>query len=387
MNIVIVGGGFGGVKAALELAKKNTHVTLISDRTTFQHYPTLFSTATGHNYKESWVSLKRIFHKTKNVRLVQDIILRIDPEEHIIKGKSGATYKYDELILALGSVTTYFGIEGLDTYSYGIKSEMEIRKLQRHLFDEMSDGSDDEKNYVIIGAGPTGVELAGALGEYIRILRKHFGIKKKRLRISLIEAAPRVLPRMSEKASKVATKRLKKLGVQMEVNKKVERQTAHELMVSGKPLATQTVIWTSGVANSPFYKANEAHFELNDKGKVKVDEFMRARAHVYVIGDNANTPYAGLAQTALHDAIFVARHLRGKKKPYKVVAPPVVVPIGHGWALFEWGKLRFGGWIGGMLRRAADLISYHDVLPIGWAIGTWRAGSKKQLRIPDDISD
>lgn len=385
MNITIVGGGFGGVKAALELSKKKKNqITLISNNENFQYYPALFSTATGRSYRESWVPLETIFRKVKNVRIVIDTINRIDPDNHNVLSDK-RTYKYDELILALGSVTTYFGIEGLDVYSFGIKSEGEIRTLQHHIMQDMADGREDERNYVIVGAGPTGVELAGALGEYIRVLRKHFGIRKKTMRISLIEAAPRVLPRLSEASSRRAHARLTKLGIHVEVSKKVEKQTARELIVNGRPLHTQTVIWTSGVMNAPFYKENEEHFDLNDKGKVKVDEFMRARAHVYVIGDNANTPYAGLAQTALHDALFVAKHLGGSKKIYKPKLPPCVIPIGHGWSLFEWGKLRFGGWLGALLRRAADLIGYHDILPIGWAIGAWRASSKKELHLPDRL--
>jgi len=382
LNVTIVGGGFGGVKAALELAKDRTNrITLISDKTDFQYYPALFSAATGHDHRQSWVPLEAIFEGKTNVTLVHDSITAIDTSAHLLTGSR--SYHYEDVILALGSVTTYFGIEGLDTYSYGIKSQDEIKRLQAHLWDEMSDGRDDEKHYVIIGAGPTGVELAGALGEYLRLLRRQFGIKKKRVAINLIEAAPRVLPRSSESTSRRAMRRLKKLGVHVEVNKKVEKQTANELMVNGRPLPTQTVIWTSGVMNAPFFKANEAELPLNDRGKVKVDEFMRANAHVYVIGDNANTPYAGLAQTALHDAIFVVKHLKGSKKPYRPVMPATVVPIGHGWAVFEWGKLRFGGFLGGIMRVLADMVGYHDVLPIGWAVKAWRAQAKQELRLPD----
>jgi NADH dehydrogenase len=384
LNVTIVGGGFGGVKTALELAKdRSSRVTLISDKDYFQYYPALFSTATGHDHRESWVPLAKIFAEHPNVTLVRDSIASIDTSAHLLKGEQ--SYHYETAVLALGSVTTYFGIEGLDTYSYGIKSEDEIRKLQGHLWQEMSDGSDDEKHYVIIGAGPTGVELAGALGEYVRTLRRHFGIRKKRVTINLIEAAPRVLPRLSESSSKRAHRRLRKLGVHVEVNKKVEKQTASELIVNGRQLQTQTVIWTSGVANAPFFGANSTQFTLNERGKVKVDEYMRSSAHVYVIGDNADTPYAGLAQTALHDALFVAGHIKGKKRTYKSKYPPCVVPIGHRWSLFEWGPIRFGGFAGGIMRGLADMVGYHDVLPIGWAMKAWRAQLKQELRVPESL--
>jgi NADH dehydrogenase len=386
LNVTIVGGGFGGVKAALELSKDSANrITLISDKTHFQYYPALFSTATGHSYRESWVPLQSIFAGHANVTLELDTIASIDTDAKLLRGER--SYHYDDAILALGSVTTYFGIEGLDTYAYGIKSQEEIRRLQQHLWNEMSDGTDDEKHYVIIGAGPTGVELAGALGEYLRTLRKHFGIRKKKLSISLIEAAPRVLPRLSEASSRAAEARLRKLGVHVETNKKVERQTADSLVVNGRALKTQTVIWTSGVTNAPFYSANAASFQLNERGKVKVNEYLQAADHVYVIGDGADTKYAGLAQTALHDALFVVKHLEGSTKPYKPVLPPCVIPIGHNWALFEWGKLRFTGIPASIMRSAADMIGYHDVMPIGWAMKAWKAQSVKELRIPETLAD
>lgn len=385
-DVVIVGGGFGGVKTALELAKnKANKITLISSGPSFQYYPALFSTATGYSHRQSWVSLKTIFEDYPNVDVVIDTITSIDTANQILKGD--ASYSYKTAVLALGSVTTYFGIEGIDTYSYGIKSQDEIKQLQGHLWNEMSDGKDTEKHYVIIGAGPTGVELAGALGQYIRRLRKHFGITKKRVTINLIEAAPRVLPRMSEQSSQRAHARLRRLGVNVEVNKKVEKQTASELIVNGKPLVTQTVIWTSGVTNAPFYSLNQQAFSFNERGKVNVDKYMQAAPHVYVIGDNANTPYSGLAQTALHDAIFICKHINGNKKPYKPILPPSVVPIGEHWAVFEWRWLKFDGIAGGFMRSMADMIGYHDILPIGWAMKFWYSQSKQELRIPEKIDE
>jgi len=231
---------------------------------------------------------------------------------------------------------------------------------------------------VIIGAGPTGVELAAALGVYLKRLCKRYHVRSHNIHVDLIEAAPRILPRMSEKASRKVEKRLKSLGVHVQTGKAVESATADDLVVSGKHVDSRTVIWTSGVANNPFFQNNAKHFTFAKNGRVIVDEYMRAGKGMYVIGDNAATPFTGLAQTALHDAIFVARNLKRHKhhkamKKYKAVMPPVVVPVGEGWAIFEWHKLTLSGRLASTIRRAADFIGYHDILPIGHALGVWRA--------------
>ncbi|MDT4861754.1 hypothetical protein FQZ97_963710 [compost metagenome] len=172
--------------------------------------------------------------------------------------------------------------------------------------------------------------------------------------------------------------RLKKLGVNVQTGQTVQSATADNLIVNGRPIKSHTVIWTSGVANHPFYKENARHFALAPNGRVVVDDYMLAAEDVYVIGDNAATPFTGLAQTALHDALFVATNIAraNAKKPikeYKAVMPPVVVPVGENWAVFEWRKLRLSGWIASVIRRMADLVGYSDILPIGLSLGVWRA--------------
>ena len=391
MNITIVGGGFGGVKAALELAKDDSiKITLISANKNFVYYPSLYSTATGHDHKESWVPLEFIFRNHRNITLSYDTVSSIDPTKKTLTGKK-QKYHYNKLILSMGSVTTYFGIEGLDHYAYGIKSEAEIRALQKHLFRQMGDEGIIDKRYVIVGGGPTGVELAGALGAYLERLRVFFGLREQKIRITLVEASPRVLPRMSKAASKAATKRLRNLGVKVETNKMVQSATADGLMVSDKPIQTQTIIWTSGVANAPFFKQNAQHFTLNPRGKVVVDDYLRARPDIFVIGDNADTPLSGLAQTAIHDGVFVARHILRVKhgeKPvkYKTRNLGVVVPIGYNWSIYERGPIRLTGALGAFMRDAADIVGHHDILPMGHAIDTWRAGMRPRLRIPEDLS-
>lgn len=374
MKITVVGGGFGGVKAALELSKnKRARVTLISDKPDFQYYPALYGTATGKSHLQSWVPLGEIFAGRNNVDIIIDKVTKLDKASKTLKAESGMTYEYDTLVLALGSVTTYFGIPGLDEFAFGIKSHDEIARLKQHLLDEFIKPHGADTNFLIIGAGPTGVELGSALGAYLKRLKKHYNNPQPRVHISIIEAAPRVLPRMSEKASALVEKRLKKLGVQVETNKKVEAATADTLIVSGRPIKSHTIIWTSGVANNPFFAENADQFKLAKNGRVEVNKHMRVDEHVYVIGDNAVTPFGGLAQTALHDGIYVAKQINGKSKPYKAKQPPVVVPIGEGWAIFEYKKLHFGGWMGALVRSAADFVGYRDILPFGQALGVWRA--------------
>src|SRR5690349_4080053 len=302
MNITIVGGGFAGVKAALELSKDHSiRITLISDRPDFQYYPALYSTATGHSHLESWVPLSTIFAGIKNIAVELDTITSIDSAAKELRAKSGKTYSYERCIMALGVITTYFGIEGLETYSFGIKSQEEIDRLKRHLYTDIAEKRTVDKRYVVIGAGPTGVELSAALGSYIDRLCEHYGVEHKNVpKVDLLEAAPRILPRMSEKTSEIVLKRLQELGVTVRTNQAVESATAEHVMVGGKPVKSRTVIWTAGVTNHSFYKEHESIFTLEKNGRVKVDEYMIAAPDVYVVGDNASTPYTGLAQTALH---------------------------------------------------------------------------------------
>ena len=380
MQITIVGGGFGGVMAALTLSKKkNAHITLITDKPDFQYYPALYGTATGASHSQSWIPLGEIFAGHDNIDVVIDSVTRLNKAEKTIATASGATHKYNKLVLSLGSVTTYFGIPGLNDYAYGIKSHDEITRLKQHLLEEFSKPDGADKDFLIVGAGPTGVELASGLGTYLKHLKKRFRQHEPRITISIIEAAPRVLPRMSEKASALVAARLKKLHVHVELNKKVEEETADSLIVNGKPIKSHTVIWTSGVANNPFFKANADQFELSPNGKVVIDAHLRSGQDVYVIGDNAFTQWSGLAQTAVRDGIFVAKHITGaSKKKYVAKLPAVVVPIGENWAVFEYKKIRFGGRLGSLIRSAADFVGYNDILPFSQALGVWRAQKVKE---------
>ncbi len=380
MHIVVVGGGFGGVKAALELAKRSRHrVTLISDRDHLLFYPLLYSTATGKSIEQSVISLRTIFYSSR-VRVVQDTITSIDTHRKIVVGAK-KQYQYDRVIFALGVVTSYFHLPGLDTYSYGIKSSYDVMKFRDHLHTTLLEDAKLDKNYIVVGAGPTGVELAASLASYLKTIAKRHNVRNKRIRLLLVEAAPRVLPRLSVSSSKLVQRRLKKLGVRVMVNKKVESEDDDGLFIDGKELPTKTVIWTSGVSNHPLFSEHDDVFSLNQAGKVIVDDQLQAAKDVYVIGDNASTPFSGLAQTAVYDGKFVAKLLsrrrQAKKLPkYRAHTPFSVVPVGANWAIMEYKSFKLWGLPAGMIRKCADLVAYLDLFPLPYALHLWLNGSK-----------
>lgn len=361
-----MGGGFAGVKTALELCKDDRFtVTLLTDDPDLRYYPTLYHSATGGKRANSSIPLETIFDG-KPVTIAIDTAKKLIRKDKTVATRKGRAHEYDTLVLALGVVTNYFGIPGLPEYSYSIKTQSEAARFKRHLHQQLADERRPDLHYVIVGAGPTGIELAGALPEYLQRIMKNHGIGHRAIHVDLIEAAPRLLPRLPKDASRAVRKRLTKLGIRLYLNSTVEGETADELMISGKPLRSHTVVWTAGVTNHPFFKDN--NFVLAGRGKVAVNAYLETEPDIYVLGDNANTPYSGMAQTALQDGKFVARNLKrhasGKKfRSYVVREPVSVIPCGPRWAAVTWGKIRLYGWAGWVLREAADFNGFRGLEP------------------------
>lgn len=370
-QVVIVGGGFGGIKAALELAEdERFKITLISDRDMFRYYPTLYHTATGGLQRQSSIPLDELF-EDKQITTIRGEAASIDRKTHMVILKDGRTYAYDTVILGLGVVTNYFGIPGMQEFSFSIKSIEEIIRFKNQIHQQLIDEGKPDPHYVIVGAGPTGIELAGALPQYIREVMTKHDIRHRAVHVDLIEAAPRLLPRFPKDTSRLIARRLRRLGVKIYTGQAVQGLAADSLTVNGKPIRSHTVIWTAGVTNHPFFKENG--FALNNRGKVHTDMYLQAEDNIYVIGDNADTPYSGMAQTALYDGAYVARNLIRKAdgkdpKGYGVKKPITVIPVGERWAAVIWGQLRIYGWLGWVLRVAADYIGFKDYQP--W----WKAG-------------
>ncbi len=367
-KIVIVGGGFAGLKAALILADSQMFdLTLITDHPDFRYYPTLYHTAAGGKKVMSSIPLAQIF-KDKSITIVQDSVTSLDRADNSVKTKSQRSFAYDKLVLCLGVTTNFFGIKGLPEFSYGIKTNDEAERLKRHLHQQLIDEKHLDHNYVVVGGGPTGVELAGALSAYLRRIAKMHQIKKPKVHIDLVEATDRLVPRMPKDMSRAIKRHLKRLGVKIYLNTAVKAETADELMINGKRLSSHTVVWTAGVANHSFF--TEQGFELAKNGRVRVSQYLEAEPDILVLGDNADTAYCGTAQTALYDGSFVANNLirqasQKDPKPYSPKRPIYVLPIGEYWAAVLWGSVRIYGIAGWALRKLGDLVGYHDYQP--WA--------------------
>ncbi|MEO6761235.1 MAG: FAD-dependent oxidoreductase [Candidatus Saccharimonadales bacterium] len=368
-HILVVGGGFGGTRTALLLsADDRFDVTLVSERPDFWYFPSLYRTVTGVTNRVSRIPLGRIL-AGKKVRLIIDKAIKLDRPAKILKTESNHDLPYDAIVLALGVETNYFGIPGLADYSYGIKTIQEVEELKTHLHRQLIDDKQPDASYVIVGGGATGIELAGQLPSYLKQIMKNHGLdaRQHRIHIDLVEGAPHLMPRMKKSVGRSIERQLRKLGIRLRLGKKVEGATADALMVSGKPIRSHTVIWTAGQANSPFFSENS--FELTKRHKVNTDEFLRTGVkedEVYVIGDNADTPYSGLAQTAQYDAEFVTHNFVKEiedepKLAYRPKKPVYVIPAGPHWAAVEWGKVHIYGWLGWFLRESADVMAFNDL--------------------------
>ena len=381
-HVVIAGGGFGGVRLARKLKnQKNVSVTLINNAVDFRYCPALYRAATGSKLGTARLPLEWMLLDTPRTSLVSDTVVSVDPIAKVIRTAGGQAITYDEAVFSLGSITTYFNIEGLHEHSYGIKTPEEVTQLRRHVHEKVTDKDLSDENYVIVGAGPTGVELAGGLGTYINNIARNHHVRKHKIQVWLVEAGPRILPQMTPRAARAVQKRLESLGVKILLSTAVTRETINSLKTSTGTIKTDTVIWTAGTANNPFFKEHPDVFNLNEKGRVVVNKHLQVSPHIYVIGDNAATPHSGLALTAIWHANFVSRDIKARSKNSKRPttfehAPIQVVPAGHGWAVLQYKRFVLHGRLIALVRLAADYIGYSDMLGTLKAMTIW-SNSKK----------
>ncbi len=379
----MVGGGFGGVKTALELSNKpNIQVTLISQNENFEYHGALYRTGTGRSPLEVVIPLRNIFSNSSNVEVVLDRIVGINASKKIVMSETGNVYDYDNAVLALGSETNYFELEGMQENSMSLDTVVNTIALRFELT-KLFKAEKENVHIAVIGAGPSGVELASELQTFADMVAHKYDTRKTKVSVTIVEGGNRVLPSLREQTSKKAGKRLRDLNVKLMLGSRVNTCEPGKICVDSGELDADLIVWTAGSKINSLYIQYPAIFKM-ERGKVRVDQYLRASGqdNIYVIGDNAATPYSGMAQTALVDAKFVARNLvrEQKQQPlrwYKAVQPMYVVPIGPRWAIFQNKSRVISGYRGWLIRRRADLAIYRNFQPYKEAIKTWRKGNKR----------
>ncbi len=379
MRVVIVGGGFSGVRTALNLANNpDFDVVLVSKEPYFEYHSALYRSATGHSAREVAISLIDFFAGDDNIKVVHDEIIQIDSKKKLAAGLLPTPYHYDVLIMAVGSITQYFGIKGMAKFSYGVNTVKEALELKRRLHEDLLTHHSIERNYVVVGGGPTGVELAGELMSYLKHVRGRHHIKTQ-FNVDLIEAGPRLLAGLPPRFTDRIQRRQKLLGIKTYFNTAVESETVDEIKLPRGELKSHTVMWTAGVTNNPLFAKYPVIFQLGKGGKVVVDQYLEAYPNIYVLGDGALTKYSGMAQTALHDANFLTANLKRRLRDraqltYVPKRPIYAIPSGSRWAAVLWGDVRIYGYAGWVMRRLADLRLFLGFLPLTKALAVWRSG-------------
>ncbi|MCZ6725629.1 MAG: FAD-dependent oxidoreductase [Thaumarchaeota archaeon] len=394
-KVIIVGGGFGGVRTALDLKKKShpdLEVLLVSDKPYLEYHPSLYRVVSGEPYSRVRLPLEQIFSGTR-VKVIEERINQLDLENKTITGVSGSRYEYDFLVLALGSQTTFFEIPGLSQLSFPLKTISDALRLNTHLRElfrtrresieeDVEDIEEEEdvqrihsKHIVIIGGGETGTELAGQLAVYTKDLAKMNEIDPSQITIDLIDSGTRVLKRLPENISRKVHRRLRLLDVNIFLNRRVVREEIRNIYLKDMTLKTLTVVWAAGVQPNDLY-ARTKGLSLDKRKRVLVDEFLQPGGlqDIFVIGDGGSTPYSGTAQNAISQGRYVAdiifRSISGKTLfPFVHKEPAHAIPVGPKWAAVKIGRLRLYGRLGWWLRELATFRFFISMLPPGkaWA--------------------
>ncbi len=376
-RILVLGAGFGGLYTAVYLGKylrnlPNVWITVIDRRNYFLFTPMLHSTATGA-LEPRYIahSVRKIFRKTQIHAHIGEV-LGVDLENRSVSTVH-RTMTFDDLVLSLGSETNFYGLENTLENAFTLKSLQDAVAINNHLI-RMFEKAYWEENpelrrgaltFVVVGGGPTGVELAGEIYEYAnRELLRDFGrrINKNEIRVLLIEATGRILPSLPEHLSNEALDRLKKIGIEVFLDTRLKGYKNRILEIDGQsPIRAETLVWAAGVRTNPLISG--LPLEKDPSGRIKVKGTLEScsKDHVWVVGDNASClnphegkPYPPTAQTAVRQAKVAAHNIAARilRKPEKTFSHQHVggfVSIGDNYALLSAKQFTVSGILGWFL--------------------------------------
>ncbi len=326
MKIVVVGAGFGGLACAKHLAKSESVSVTLVDKHPYQLFsPLLYQVATGGLPEDDIAYPVRA--AINNLDFIKSEVKRIDSEKNQIQFADNRIMDFDHLVLATGSTGTTFNIPGVEEFALQMKSIQQARAIKNQLLNTYEEVAAARKaketlKVVVIGGGPTGVEVAGAVAELQKSMKKEFSDLAQFGEVSLVEAGPRLLPMFTEKSSKKAKKDLTELGVNVYLDSVVDRMYESDIhLKNGKILSGGTFIWAAGVAA---YSQWNSLGETDKSNRLKVNEFLQLKENIWVIGDGANLEVKGVAlpmvaPVALQMGKHVAKQIKNlqQNKPLK----------------------------------------------------------------------
>ncbi len=364
-KIIIVGAGFAGLNAAVKLGNvPGLEVTVIDRKNHHLFQPLLYQVATaGLSPADIAKPIRNLLSRYRNITVLQGAVTDVDKDARIAVTDFGK-FEYDYLILACGSHHAYFGHDEWEENAPGLKTLAQATEIRGRILNAFenaereNDPKEREKNltYVIVGGGPTGVELAGAIAETSRFtLAEDFRhIDPQATRILLIEAGPRILPTFSEKLSLWATEQLKDLGVDVRVNTFVSNVDSSGVVASEQQINAATVLWAAGVKASSLGK--RLNFPIDKQGRIIVESDLSISGYpnIMVAGDQAHfahdrtQPLPGMAPAALQQGRFIAeniiREIAGRpRSSFKYVDKGQMATIGRNKAIAEFGRLKLHG--------------------------------------------
>ena len=405
-RVIVVGGGFAGLRAARDLGGcPGVEVTLFDQRNHHLFQPLLYQVAmAGLSPAEIAAPIRSILAQHRNVRVRNERVEGVDLDRRTIATATGE-HAFDLLILAAGARHSYFGHPEWEVHAPGLKTLAQATEIRRRVltaFEEAEKTADAGRRralltFVVVGGGPTGVELAGAIGEMSRYtLAKDFReIDPKLARIVLVEGGPRILPMFSERLASRAVRDLESLGVQVWTQSLVTRVDASGVEIGDERLEARTTLWAAGVEASALGRALGTECDRQGRVRVGPDLALPGHPNVFVAGDLAHVvgedgkALPGVAPVAMQQGAYLARRIaviaRGGTfdEPFRFVDKGQMATIGRKRAVLERGRLELAGfpaWVAWLLVHVYYLVGFKNrlfvVLQWAWAYLTFRRGAR-----------
>ena len=372
-HVVMIGGGFAGINAAKALARAPVRVTVVDRKNHHTFQPLLYQVALAVLSPAEIASpIRSVLRRSRNVQVLLGEVTGFDLQHRRVQAAGqGTSYElsYDYLVVAAGVTHAYFGHPEWERLAPGLKTIEDATEIRRRVLlafenaerEAIAHGRQGSLNFVVIGAGPTGVELAGAISDISkRYMKDDFrGIDPTQARIILLEGGPRVLPAFPEDLSASAHRQLEELGVDVRTNAMVTGIEPGAVTVGGEKIPAAVVLWGAGVAASPLGKMLGAPTDRAGRVLVEPDLSLPGHPEVFVAGDLAAAKMAdgrfvpGLAPAAIQMGRFVARQIRRAvegqpREPFKYLDKGTLATIGRSKAVADLGRLHFSGYLAWM---------------------------------------